>query len=127
MTQDPEIRELPAQPAAVARAVTDVAGMAATIDRAFPALFGRLAELGVAPDGPPFIRYLDIGERLEIELGVPVADGVGALEGVERGSLPAGRAAVLRHVGPYAGLRDAGVRLVAWVERRGEEVAGPHW
>jgi hypothetical protein len=36
----------------------------------------------VAPDGPPFIRYLDIGERLEIELGVPVAEGVGALEGV---------------------------------------------
>jgi hypothetical protein len=40
MTREPEIRELAAQPAAAEHAVTDAAGLAATIDRAFPALFG---------------------------------------------------------------------------------------
>ncbi|MQA76322.1 MAG: hypothetical protein GEU88_18680 [Solirubrobacterales bacterium] len=127
MTQEPEIRELAAQEAAVERAVTDAAGMAATVDRAFPALFGRLEELGVTPAGAPFIRYLKTGERLEIELGVPVPGGVEELRAAERTSLPAGRAAVLRHIGHFQGLREAGERLLSWVDEHGEQAAGPHW
>jgi hypothetical protein len=37
---------------------------------------------------------------------------------------PAGRAAVLRHVGPFSGLRDACARLHEWA---GERAAGPFW
>lgn len=127
MTQEPEIRELAAQGTAVERAVTDAAGMAATVDRAFPVLFGRLEELGVTPSGPPYIRFLQTGERLEIELGVPVPGRVAGLDGAERAELPGGRVAVLRHLGHFQGLRDAGERLLAWVEERGEQASGPHW
>jgi effector-binding domain-containing protein len=127
MTPQPDIREIDAQHAAGERAVTDAAGMGATIDRAFPAIFRQLGKLGVAPSGPPFIRYLKTGERLEIELGVPVPTGVGRLEGIEDTSLPAGRVAVWRHIGPYQDLRDACEQLLTWVEERGEQVSGPHW
>jgi DNA gyrase inhibitor GyrI len=124
VTQDPEIRELDAQTAAVRRTVTDPDGIAAAVDENFPALFGQLAERGVRPSGPPFIRYLEAGERMELEFGVPVPPG---LQGVETVTLPAGRAAVLEYAGPYDGLRAACDGLFRWLEARGEEVGGPFW
>ena len=127
MAEKSEIRELAAQDAAIEHAVTDAAGIGAVVDRAFPALFEALERQGVRPAGVPFIRYLQTGEQLEIELGVPVPRGHRPLEEVEQTSLPAGRAAVLRYVGPYDGLADAYERLLGWVEERGEQPAGPHW
>ena len=122
MTLDPEIRELSPQPAVVEVAVTDEAGLPGVVDSGFPRLFGRLAELGAEPAGPPFIRYLQTGEELELELGIPVGPVAGRSDG-----LPGGRAAVLRHVGPFSGLRDACERLERWVAEQGEEAAGPFW
>ena len=123
MTPVPEIRELQAQDAVVEVAVTDAEGFPAVVDGGFPRLFGRLAELGVAPAGAPFIRYLRMGEQFELELGIPVPAGSAAADG----RLPAGRVAVLRHVGPFSGLREAGEALKRWVAEQGEEAAGPFW
>jgi len=86
-------------------------GIAAAVDSAFPALFGQLAERGAEPAGPPFIRYLSVGSELEIELGIPVADG-------ER-ALPAGRWIVALHVGHFDGLRDAHAALQDWAQGEG--------
>jgi effector-binding domain-containing protein len=119
---DPEIRELSPQPAVTEVSVTDDAGVPGVVDAGFPRLFGRLAELGVEPAGPPFIRYLRTGEELELELGIPVGPDAGQSSG-----LPGGRAAVLRHVGPFSGLRDACERLERWVAEQGERPAGPFW
>ena len=58
-----------------------------------------------------------------LELGVPVPEGLG----LEDTSLPGGRVAVLRHVGPYDGLPQAFERLGEWVAASGEQVAGPGW
>ena len=123
MTTVPEIRELAAQPTVVTVAVTDAAGLPAVVDSGFPRLFGRLAELGVAPAGAPYIRYLRVGDELELELGIPVPAGTQGADG----ALPAGRVAVLRHVGHFSGLREAGEGLERWVAEQGEEVAGPFW
>jgi hypothetical protein len=76
MTPEPEIRSIDAQPAAAQRAETTRDGIAGAVDVAFPALFQRLGELGVAPAGAPYIRYLETGERFVLELGIPVPDGV---------------------------------------------------
>ena len=122
MTPDPEIRELSPQPSVVEVAVTDDAGLPGVVDSGFPRLFGRLAELGVEPAGPPYIRYLRTGEELELELGIPVGP-----DAEQSSGLPGGRAAVLRHVGPFSGLRAACAALEAWVAGQGEEPAGPFW
>lgn len=120
-----EIRDIPAQPAAVHHAVTPADGLASVIDKELPSLFGRLAEIGVAPSGPPFVRYLGTGDELEVELGVPVSQN--ELDGVDSSTLPAGRVAVWRHVGPYDELRAACEQLEQSVEQLGEEPAGPFW
>lgn len=119
-----EIRDISAQPAAAQQATTSADELPAVIDRTFPAIFARLGQLGVDPAGPPFIRYLDTGDPMRVELGVPVA---AELEDGERVNLPAGRAAVWTHVGPYSELRAACERLGAAVDELGEQPAGPFW
>jgi effector-binding domain-containing protein len=107
--------------------VTD--GIRAFADKAFPELFGWLAQHGVAPAGPPFLRYHEVdhaGEPLDVEAGVPV-DGTqnGVVPGtngdgrVRADVLPAGRYLTAVHVGPYRSdsmpdLGDARAELVAW-------------
>jgi GyrI-like small molecule binding domain len=127
MTASPEIRVLTAQPALTERVLTDAAGLPSTIDRVFPALLGALEKQRVVPAGAPFIRYLQTGERFEVELGVPIPAQIGPLDGGEQTTLPAGRAAVLRYFGPYEGLPAACEELGAWAEQEGEQAAGPFW
>ncbi len=124
---EPEIRQLTPQPALVEHASTDTAGLPAAVDRGFGALLRRLSELDVALAAPPYIRYLQTGERMQLELGAPVAAGTAALDGLPLGGLPGGRVAVLRHTGPYEQLRDACARLAEWLRRQGLEPAGPFW
>ena len=101
--------------------MTDADGIPSVVDSGFPRLFGRLADLGVEPAGPPYIRYLRTGAELELELGIPVGPDAGQSSG-----LPGGRAAVLRHVGPFSELRDAARRCRRGSRRRASR-RGPFW
>ena len=91
-------------------------------DKAFPELFGWLDEHGVAPAGPPFLRYYEVdraGEPLDVEVGVPVEAGIEGDVRVIRDALPAGSYMTLLHVGPYSSesmpdLGDARAELLAW-------------
>jgi effector-binding domain-containing protein len=130
---EPQIASREAQPYLGIRApVTD--GIRSFADSAFPELFGWLTSHGVAPAGPPFLRYYEVardGEPLDVEAGVPVEsaadDDVGANESssgddrVRASSLPAGDYLTLLHVGPYRSdslpdLGDARAALVAWAD-----------
>ena len=98
-------------------------------DSTFPELFGWLSEHGVAPAGPPFIRYYEVdhaGEPLDVEVGVPV-DGVAEGDArVRADALPAGSYLTFLHVGPYTSdslpdLATARSQIVAWAEDKGIE------
>jgi effector-binding domain-containing protein len=80
-----------------------------------------LAAKGLAPSGAPIIRYVttDMANKLDLEIGWPVAvpvSGDGRVIGI---TLPAGRYATLMYTGPYAGkgLYDATVALLEWAEK----------
>jgi effector-binding domain-containing protein len=90
-------------------------------DATFPEVFGWLAERGIAPAGPPFIRYhvIDMDAELEVEFGVPVDKPVQADGRVRPGVLPAGRYVSLLHVGPYDGLVAANGAVQDWARRQG--------
>ena len=123
---EPRIQQRAAQPyLGIAGPVTN--GVPAFADRAFPELFGWLGEHGVAPEGPPFIRYRQIdrdGEPLDLEVGVPVSGDAEGDGRVRAGALPAGRYLTLIHVGPYRSkqlpdLAVARARLMSWAAEHG--------
>jgi effector-binding domain-containing protein len=84
-------------------------------------VFGWLGRHGVEPAGPPLFRYLaiDMERELELDVGVPVAQGVPADERVRARSLPAGTYVTAVYTGPYDGLRDATGELLAWADQNG--------
>ena len=88
MSHDPQIQALAEQHYAGIPATVTMEGLSAAIDSAIPELFGWLAGQGIAPSGPPFIRYLviDMAGKMQIELGVPVAAPVTASQGSGKGS-----------------------------------------
>jgi hypothetical protein len=110
MSGEPQIEQRAEQPYAGIRLRVTMDGLPGEVDRGFPELFGWLAERGVAPAGPPFIRYhvIDMDRELDVELGVP-----------------AGRYAVLRHTGPYDGLIASNAALQRWAGAH--EVALDSW
>lgn len=116
MSQEPRIEERAARHYAGIQATVPMDGISAAVDQAFPELFGRLASTGTAPAGPPFIRFLviDMEALLQLELGVPVAEPMPEAGRIRPGILPAGRYAVLRHIGTYDGLIDANAALQRW-------------
>jgi effector-binding domain-containing protein len=131
---EPQIDERAEQPYLGIRCeLTD--GIRSAVDKAFPQLFGWLREQGVAPSGPPFIRYRELdhgGEPLVIDAAAPVSDRAEPPVGapVQADVLPAGRYATLIHVGPYThdsvpDLVEAQAALRTWIEREGIVTSRP--
>ena len=85
-----------------------------------PGIFGRLAEQGVEPAGPPFFRYrvIDMERELVIEGGVPVAVPV-TVDGLSADVLPAGRYAVTTFTGHPDRLITVTADLLSWADDRG--------
>ena len=132
---DFEIRDEPGRQTAVVLGSAPMDGIPAFMDAAFPELSAAVGAAGFVPGGPPFSRYFAFGpDRVELELGVPIAatpggpqrsfDGLGR---VQPGELPAGQVAVAWHVGPYDAIGATYERLVAWVAEQGREPAGAMW
>jgi effector-binding domain-containing protein len=122
---EPVIAERDAQPyVAIRRTVT-----MQTINEAahkIPEVLAWLGQRGIAPAGPPFLKYnlIDMERELEIEAGVPVpsaAEGGPAASGdqVLAGILPPGRYAAMTYVGDFGGLIDAVRRLLEWAAGQG--------
>jgi effector-binding domain-containing protein len=124
-----EIQERAARPALVVRLSTSVDGIPAALAEALPEAWDAAEALGVAPDGPPFTRYLtEPAGTVEYEAGVTVPgslrSGLGRAVPTE---LPGGLVAVAWHVGPYETLGDTYRALVDWIAGQGRTIAGPMW
>ena len=118
MSNEPRIQERAAQHYAAIPVPVTMDGLSAAVDSAFSELFGWLAGQGIAPAGPPLIRYLviDMAGEMQIEMGVPVAAPITASGRIQPGTLPGGRYAVLRHTGPYDGLVASNAALERWAQ-----------
>jgi effector-binding domain-containing protein len=84
-------------------------------------VFGWLGARGLAPDGPPFLKYnvIDMARQLEIETGVPVAAPVDGGGEIISGVLPAGRYATVTHVGHPSELMGVTGALLDWAAGQG--------
>lgn len=121
----PRTEDRAEQPYAGIRVTVTMAGFPAAADATFPALLRWLAGHGVAPAGPPFIRYhvIDMSAELQVEFGAPVAAPVEGDGQVQPGTVPAGRYLVLRQAGPYDQLIGANAALQDYAKQHGIEFA----
>jgi len=114
-----EVTERTAQPYVAISGRVTMATVDNIADR-IPEVFGWLGARGIAPAGPPFLRYnvIDMERQLEIEAGVPVESAVEGDGHVRAGTLPSGRYAVLVHVGAPPTLAAANAALIDWAAER---------
>jgi effector-binding domain-containing protein len=120
MSATPEIETRTEQPYAAIRARVSMAGIGAFAARTGE-VFGWLGARGLAPAGPPFLKYnvIDMMRELEMEAGVPVAAAAAGDDHVVTGVLPAGRYATVTHTGHPSELVDVTKALLDWAAARG--------
>jgi effector-binding domain-containing protein len=105
-----------------------IADLAATQGERLRAIWESLQAQGLAPAGPPFVRYHTFGEtETDMEFGVPVPART-AVEGrVTAGELPGGSVLITWHLGAHDSLDQAYGRLAAWLKEHDREAAGAAW
>ncbi len=135
MLSIPIIEDHSARPYAYITFVVPMTEMKRPADEGFPALFGWLANHGIAPVGAPFYNYrrIDMAGTLEVEAGVPVERIGAGDDSVHFDQLPSGRYVVTTHTGHYDQLYDATAMLIGWAKERAiawdvrEEADGDHF
>jgi effector-binding domain-containing protein len=116
------------QPVLSIRTNVAVAQLAQAQGERLSELWRSMQARGLAPVGPPFLRYHTFGEtETDVELGVPVRKGATGDGRIEAGALPGGAAIATWHLGPHDSLGEAYGRLNAWLEENEREAAGPPW
>lgn len=101
--------------------------MANALGPALGAVHGYAAQHGIELLGPPMTLYpgMEPGQ-ITFQAGVAVPKGtVGDGGDIEVATLPAGRAVVTMHVGPYERLGETHQAVEAFLKEEGLEVAGP--
>jgi effector-binding domain-containing protein len=126
---DIEVRRLAEQPVAsttVPGITNDAVG--AALHGVLPDIFTHLQSQGVAMAGAPFARYHGGKDgTIDLEIGLPVGGDFAETDTIKRGSLPAGEALAVVHVGPYEGLPGAVAALAEWRVANGRVAGGPYW
>lgn len=123
MISEPQLRDRPTQHYVGIRTLASLPELPEVIPGNHRKVYAWLNQHGIAPAGPPFIRYhvINMATKLDIELGVPVASRVSGSGEVRPGELPAGRYGSLVYTGPYAGdgLMRANAALLDWGAQQG--------
>lgn len=121
MPDMPRIEVRAARPYLGRALTTSIDREAADVVRQFAELRRWLHAHGRETTGAPFIRYreIEMPHRLAIEACLPIASMAQGSGGIVADDLPAGRYAVLEHVGPLDGLVAANERLQRWAEESG--------
>jgi effector-binding domain-containing protein len=122
---DFKIEELTAQPYMFIRQETKQS----EIGNRIGACLGRLMPYVAAnAGGMPIARWSKWEDGIgTMEVGIPVREPMPAKDEIEAGELPAGRAAVVTHVGSYDGLMGSWEKLKAWMQQEGLEGRADPW
>jgi AraC family transcriptional regulator len=122
MTLDIAVKDLPVAYALVMRRRITREDIATALSECLPAVFTYALGNGLALAGPPFARYPELGmAHLVLEAGITVA-ALPSTEpggGIETLTLPARRAAVAIHRGPYDRLPETYRAIEEWLDREG--------
>ncbi len=114
-----EVVTLKPQPVLVIEDEVAPEALGEALARIFPAVHGHASRLGAEITGMPFLRYLGMTDRFQIQAGVPVAEPVEGSGEIKAAELPGGKAATTVFFGPYQEVAAAWDAMNAWREERG--------
>jgi effector-binding domain-containing protein len=117
-TTEPKLEQRDEQPYIGIRTKAAIPELPTVIPQLHEEAHAWLGAQGMAPSGPPFIRYYttDMATKLDIELGWPTERALASDGRIHAGVLPAGRYAVLLYTGPYENLVSVTAGLLEWAE-----------
>jgi effector-binding domain-containing protein len=124
---DVSVCELPPRRAATVRIAGSTQDLPALMARAFADTSRAITAAGARFSGHPFARYTAFGERIEAIVGFPFVGELPGSAGIDISELPGGRAAMVRHVGPYEEIGRAWAGATAYLEAQGLTPTGPAW
>jgi AraC family transcriptional regulator len=128
MGLDVEIREIDPQPFMAIQFNSSQSELGQHFGEVLPAAFGHVMGQGAEPAGMPVAQYLHVDlDNMEVLAGVPVTEPLPESDRVKNGTLPGGRVAVTRHVGPYDTLGETWRGLESWIAENGREGNGAPW
>jgi effector-binding domain-containing protein len=128
MAYEVEIKELPAQAVLTIRMTTTPGRLSETIREMLPQVSAYADERGAKLNGPPFALYHAYSDdEVDLEAGVPVDTAVDGSDRIISRELPATRAAVTWHVGPYDTSGEAHEFLDGWIHGQGMDHVGAPW
>jgi effector-binding domain-containing protein len=120
MMTEPKVEERAEQPYMGIRTQVPMRELKIAIPQLLDEVFAWLAKQGVEPAGAPFTRYhvIDMKNKLDVEMGVPVASALSGDGRVSAGVLPAGRYAALVYTGVENGIKG-NAALLEWGAQQG--------
>jgi len=128
MPYEIEVKQLPDQYVVSARTTTTQDKIGEMFGELLPQVDAEILNAGVRPAGPAFAIYHEFSDdRVDMELGFPVAEPIATNEPVIGRELPATAAAVTFHHGPYTSLGDAYEAVQAWMRENTRTASGPPW
>ncbi len=116
----PKIDDRPDQHYMGIRTQVSMSELSTAIPQLFDEVFGWLDQHGIAPTGSPLVRYyvIDMAGKLDVEMGVLVAQATTGDDRVKACVIPAGRYASLVYTGIHHGI--AGNKaLLEWGAKQG--------
>ena len=128
MAYEIEIKDLEQRYVATIRTTTTPDRIGETFRELLPEVMAQLTEAGVQPPNPPFgIYHTYTKDEVDLEVGVPLPQPIPTEGRVVGRELPATKAAVTWHLGPYGAIGQAFRAVEAWLAEQGKEPTGPPW
>ena len=128
MTQSVTLLERLPQNVLTVRARTRRQDLGSAFERGIDEVLAHLDRLERESWGPPCARHRPLGGGyVDLEVGLPVAQGVPGGGRVQADELPSGPVAVVWHQGALARLRAAYAAVETWIERTGARSRGAPW
>lgn len=127
LTYHVELIDLQPQPVAVLRSHVTVAQIPGFLSAAFGEVIQTLSAQGLAPAGPPFGRFIPVGDGFDVEAGFPTTGSPAPAGRVVPCELPGGLTARVTHKGGYGEVAAAYQAAAEWVAEHGYVATAPPW
>ena len=125
MSNQCDVRELPAQLVLAIRTRTTIQDLPQFLGRAYGAIAEYLAELGQHPAGARYAAYYNMDmQNLDVEGGFPVSVRLPDKGEIKSGEMPGGKVATCFHLGPNSDIGAAWDALAQWVKDNGHDATG---